>query len=127
MVITYERVNAARARLTTRQRSRLAHQLSRFVTPTKREIEEAWAKEIARRVAEIDAGTAILVSADEVFAEARRAVDRVRQDKLQHSTPEIENACLDEVDRRIRLQDAGLIDDIDADDLFRELRETRLR
>jgi hypothetical protein len=126
MVITYERVNAARARLTTRQRNRLAHQLSRFVTPTRREIEEAWAKEIARRVAEIDAGTAILVSADEVFAEARSAVDRVRQEKSQHSTPEIENAWLDEVERRIRLQDAGLIDDIDADDLYREMR-SRLR
>jgi hypothetical protein len=126
MVITYERVNAARARLTTRQRNRLAHQLSRFVTPTRREIEEAWAKEIARRVAEIDAGTAILVRGDEVIAEARRTVERVWQRKLQHSTPEIENACLDEIEHRIRLQDAGLIDDIDADDLYREFRE-RLR
>jgi hypothetical protein len=45
---------------------------------------------------------------------------------LQHSLPEIENAWLDAVDRRIRLQDAGSIDDIDAEDLFRELRD-RLR
>src|SRR3954449_8402458 len=122
MVITYERVNAARARLTTRQRNRLAHQLSRFVTPTRREIEEEWAKEIQRRVAEIDAGTAILHDGDEVIAELRRGLERARQDKL-----DIENAQLDEIERRIRLQDAGLIDDIDADDLFRELRETRLR
>jgi phosphoribosylanthranilate isomerase len=93
------------------------------VTPTKREIEEAWAKEIQRRVAEIDAGTAVLVSGDEVIAEARRAVERVRQEKLQHSTPEIENAWLDEVERRIRLQDAGLIEDNDADDLHREFRD----
>src|SRR3954447_2249679 len=98
MVITYERVNAARARLTTRQRNRLAHQLSRFVTPTRREIDEEWAKEIARRVAEIDAGTAILVNGDEVIAELRRRVEPVRQEKLQHSTPEIENAWLDEVE-----------------------------
>jgi hypothetical protein len=126
MVITYERVKAAAVRLTNRKRSRLAHQLSRFVTPTRREIEEAWAKEIERRVAEIRAGTATLVDSDESIAAARRAVERVRQEKLQHSTPEIENAWLDEVDQRIRLQDAGLIDDIDDDDLFRELRD-RLR
>jgi hypothetical protein len=126
MVITYERVKTAAARLTSRKRSRLAHQLSRFVTPTRREIEEAWAKEIERRVAEIDAGTAILVDWDEAIAEARGAVERVRQEKLQHSTPEIENAWLDEVERRIQLQDAGLIEDIDADDLHREFRD-RLR
>ncbi|HEY4642959.1 MAG TPA: addiction module protein [Thermoanaerobaculia bacterium] len=88
MVITYERVKAAAARLTSRKRSHLAHQLSRFVTPTRREIEEEWAREIQRRVAEIDAGTAILVSSDEAIAEARRRVERVRQEKLQHSTPE---------------------------------------
>jgi hypothetical protein len=126
MVITYERVKAAAARLSSRKRSRLAHQLSRFVTPTRREIEEAWAKEIERRVAEIRAGTAITVDSDEAIAEARRAIERVRQEKLQHSMREIENAWLDEVDRRIRLQDAGLIDDIDADDLYREFRD-RLR
>jgi hypothetical protein len=115
MVITYERVKTAAVRLTARQRNRLAHQLSRFVTPTRREIEEEWAKEIEGRVAEIDAGTAILHDSDEVIAELRRGLERARQDKL-----DIENAQLDEVERRIRLQDAGLIDDIDADDLFRD-------
>ena len=113
-------------RLSNRQRNRLAHQLSRFVTPTRREIDEAWAKEIERRVAEIDDGTAILVGSDEAIAEARRAIDFVRQAKVRHSTIEIENAWLDEIERRIRSQDAGLIDDIDAEDLYRELRE-RLR
>ena len=123
MVITYERVKTAAARLSSRKRSRLAHRLSRFVTPTRREIQEEWAREIQRRVAEIDAGTAILI---DVIAEIRRALERVRQEKAQHSTPEIENAWLDEVERRIGLQDAGLIDDIDADDLHREFRD-RLR
>ena len=42
--------------------------------------------------------------------------------KPGHKTIEIENAWLDEVDRRIRLQYAGLIDDIEAEDLYRELR-----
>jgi len=50
----------------------------------------------------------------------------VRQEKVRHSTTEIETAWLDEVERRIRLQDAGLIEDIDADNLYREMRE-RLR
>jgi hypothetical protein len=41
---------------------------------------------------------------------------------VRHSTPEIENAWLDEVERRIALQDAGEVHDIDAEDLYRELR-----
>jgi hypothetical protein len=82
VVVTYERVKAAVMRLSKRQRIRLAHQLSKFVTPTRREIDEAWAKEIERGVAEIDDGTAVLVDSNEAIAEARRAVERVRQEKL---------------------------------------------
>jgi putative addiction module component (TIGR02574 family) len=41
---------------------------------------------------------------------------------VAHSTPEIEEAWLDEVERRIELQNAGKISEIDADDLYRELR-----
>lgn len=42
---------------------------------------------------------------------------------VTHSTPEIEEAWLDEIDRRIELQDAGEIQDIDAETLYRELRQ----
>ena len=42
---------------------------------------------------------------------------------VAHSTPEIEEAWLDEVDRRTALQKAGKIEDIDAETLFRELRQ----
>jgi len=42
---------------------------------------------------------------------------------VNHSTPEIEEAWLDEVDRRIALHDAGEIEDIDSETLFRELRQ----
>jgi len=35
------------------------------------EVERAWEEEIRRRVAELDAGTAELIPADEVFAELR--------------------------------------------------------
>ncbi|HEV7486046.1 MAG TPA: addiction module protein [Thermoanaerobaculia bacterium] len=41
---------------------------------------------------------------------------------VRHSAPEIETAWLDEVERRIALQDAGAVEDIDAEDLYRELR-----
>jgi len=117
VVITYERVQAAKVRLSNRQRSRLARQLSRFVTPTTREIEEEWAREIQRRVAEIRAGTAILLDGDEVIADLRRTLERVRQEKTS-----VDNAQINEVERRIRLQDAGSVEDIDAEDLYREMR-----
>jgi uncharacterized protein YprB with RNaseH-like and TPR domain len=41
---------------------------------------------------------------------------------VRHSTPEIETASLDEVERRIALQNAGKVEDIDAEDLYREFR-----
>lgn len=41
---------------------------------------------------------------------------------VAHGTPDMEEALLDEVERRIELQDAGKISDIDADELYRELR-----
>ncbi len=40
------------------------------------EAESAWDREIERRVSEIESGTAKLVSADEVHAEARRLIRR---------------------------------------------------
>lgn len=40
------------------------------------EAESAWDREIERRVAEIESGTAKLVSAEEVHAEARRLIRR---------------------------------------------------
>lgn len=40
------------------------------------DVESEWDQEIQRRLTEIDNGTAKLVSAEEVFAEARRIVGR---------------------------------------------------
>jgi GTP cyclohydrolase III len=42
------------------------------------EFDPAYAAEIQRRIAEIDAGTAELVDADEAIAEAKRALEEVR-------------------------------------------------
>jgi len=39
-----------------------------------------------------------------------------------HSTAAIEEAWLDEVDRRIALQAEGKVEDIDAEVLYREMR-----
>jgi putative addiction module component (TIGR02574 family) len=81
MATTYEQVKAEAMRLTKRQRIRLAHQLAKSITFRSREIEEAWAKEIERRVAEIDAGTAVLIDSDEAIASARRAVEEARKNR----------------------------------------------
>ena len=39
------------------------------------EVETAWEKEIARRVAQIESGEATLIPAEEVFSKARRLID----------------------------------------------------
>ena len=58
--------------LSPRERGELIHRLivSLEGTPedTPEAIAQAWDEEIARRVAEIDAGTAVLIPHDEVFA-----------------------------------------------------------
>jgi len=41
---------------------------------------------------------------------------------VAHGTPDVEEALLDEVERRMELQNAGKISDIDADELYHELR-----
>ena len=48
--------------------------------------------------------------------------ERVIRELRAKYAPPVETACLDEVDRRIALQDAGAISDIEAEDLYRELR-----
>jgi hypothetical protein len=45
------------------------------------EFDPAYLAEIQRRVAEIDAGTAELVAADEAIARARRVLEEVRKTK----------------------------------------------
>lgn len=81
MATAYELVKAEAMRLNKRQRIRLAHILAKSITHRSREIEEAWAREIERRVSEIDAGTAELVDADEAIANAGRALEEVRKNR----------------------------------------------
>lgn len=56
-----------RAQLATR----LIASLDEETTDDPAEVERAWGEEIRRRIAELDAGTAELIPADEVFAELR--------------------------------------------------------
>jgi hypothetical protein len=74
-------------RLNKRQRIRLAHILAKSITHGSREIDEAWAKEIERRVAEIDAGTAELVDSDEAISSVIRALE---DDRKNRSGPDSE-------------------------------------
>ena len=73
MAINLEQIEALALALPLKERGELAHRLivSLDGEPegTPEEIAKAWDEEIARRVAEIDAGTAVLIPEEEVFAE----------------------------------------------------------
>ncbi len=68
MSLTIEQLKAEAMRLSPEERADLADWLWVSATP-RAEVEAAWDAEIARRVAEIDAGTAKLIPAEEVMAE----------------------------------------------------------
>lgn len=64
---------SSRARtLPATDRVRLAEELFATVHEADDEIEAAWDEEIRVRIEDIDAGTAKLIPAEEVFAEVRR-------------------------------------------------------
>ena len=54
------------------ERVRLAEELLATIYTVDDDVEAAWDEEIKRRIGEIDNGTARLISADEVFAQARK-------------------------------------------------------
>ena len=66
-----EELTAKARSLPPEERVRLAQELLATVQETDEEVEAAWDHEIRRRIAEIDAGTAKLIPADEVFAQVR--------------------------------------------------------
>jgi putative addiction module component (TIGR02574 family) len=75
MGLPLQRLETEAMQLSSRERaelaSRLIASLEEDVTDDPAEVERAWGEEIARRVAELDAGTAELIPAEEVFAELR--------------------------------------------------------
>lgn len=73
MAATLAEIEAQALQLSIRERSELAHRLIVSLEgpadDTPEAIAQAWDAEIARRVAEIDAGTAELIPHEQVFAE----------------------------------------------------------
>jgi putative addiction module component (TIGR02574 family) len=77
---TFEEVRAQAMALTPEERGHLAEELLDSVESDEGiEWDDEYAAEIQRRVAEVRAGTAKMVSADEAIAAARRAIDDVRR------------------------------------------------
>lgn len=83
MSATLDELEAQAIELPAEQRGELIHRLlvSLDGEPdgTPEEIAQAWDEEIARRVAEIDAGTAELIPAEQVFAEIDAMIEEARQ------------------------------------------------
>jgi putative addiction module component (TIGR02574 family) len=74
---TLEEVREEAMELTVEERSWLAEELWESArTPEEREIDAAWDAEVDRRVAEVEAGTAILIPGEEVLRELRSKYDQ---------------------------------------------------
>ena len=76
MGLPLKRIESEALELSSTDRARLATRLivsleDETVDDDPAEVEAAWDEEIRRRLAELDAGTAELIPADEVFAELR--------------------------------------------------------
>ncbi|MGK2952602.1 MAG: addiction module protein [Thiobacillus sp.] len=67
MSLTAEQIKAEAMKLPPEERADLADWLWVSATP-REEVKAAWDAEIARRIAEIDAGTVELIPSEEVFA-----------------------------------------------------------
>ncbi len=73
MQTSFETVESEALKLSTAERARLAEHLIASLDEDS-EIEDAWAAEVERRIAEIEAGTVQLIPAAEAIASARAAL-----------------------------------------------------
>lgn len=80
MGMPLEKIEVEALSLPSHERARLAQRLLDSLDDScdedSSEIKRAWEQEIQRRVAEIDAGTAELIPAEQVFAELRAQLKR---------------------------------------------------
>jgi putative addiction module component (TIGR02574 family) len=80
MSLPLKQLEAEALELSVRERAQLAHRLivslDEDVMEDPAEVERAWDEEISRRLAEVEAGTAELIPADQVFAELRARARR---------------------------------------------------
>lgn len=77
MSLTIDQLKAEAMKLPPEERADLADWLWVSAAP-RVEVEAAWEAEIARRIAEIDAGTAKLIPAEEVMAEIEEKLRKAR-------------------------------------------------
>ena len=77
MSTTLESVEAAALELTAEERAALIERLIDTVIPAP-PLHPAWEAEIARRIAELDAGTVECIPAEKVFAEMRALIEAHR-------------------------------------------------
>ena len=70
-----EELSAQARKLPSADRVRLAEELLVTVHEPDDQVEAAWEEEIRLRIADIDAGTAKLIPAEEVFAQVRRMLN----------------------------------------------------
>ena len=70
-----EELSSQARKLLASDRVRLAEELLASVHEPDDEVEAAWEEEIRLRIADIDAGTAKLIPAEEVFAQVRRLLN----------------------------------------------------
>lgn len=70
-----EELSSQARTLPAADRVRLAEELLASVHEPDDEVEAAWDEEIRIRIADIDAGTAKLIPAEEVFAQVRRLLN----------------------------------------------------
>ena len=75
MLKTDELLNEAMS-LPVELRAQLVDELLKSLNPARAEIDELWAAEAERRVAEIEAGKVDLIPGEEVFAKLRRRQGR---------------------------------------------------
>lgn len=78
MSLTADEIMAEAMKLSPEERADLADRLWISAMP-REEVAAAWDAEIARRVAEIEAGTAELIPAEEVFAKLREKLRKVEE------------------------------------------------
>lgn len=75
MISPVEQLEAAALALPAQERARLAERLLASLDEDS-EIEQAWAEEVRRRLEQFRAGEIAAVAAEDVFAEARRRLQR---------------------------------------------------
>lgn len=77
MAALLKEIEGRALQLSTQERGELIHRLIMSLESTPEAIAWAWDEEIARRIAEIDAGTAVLIPHERVVAESNEMLRKL--------------------------------------------------